>query len=283
MRNYISRFLGLAILVAALGCSKQDMANTPCDFKITIDEVRATKIKFTITPDNDYATYVYGIIPDAEPMNTWTDKELMDWQLKWMEDTYTHYEQVEELVGTFSDIFCYHGQRQNKDLLLTPDSDYYLLVYQIDTEKRIPIGSLYRRAFRTKHIETQDITFKIQCQGDYIRIVPSNPGSEWFWEYETDERIRKVYGDNYTFFYAILDMYDEYDFLDNLVCHGDEEWVFSRDDPSIMEDTEYTLAISGCAEGEINSEVYYASFFIRNGEVVFDEHQSDIPIEHLLQ
>ncbi|MCR4844913.1 MAG: hypothetical protein K5843_07985 [Bacteroidales bacterium] len=77
--------------------------------------------------------------------------------------------------------------------------------------------------------------------------------------------------------YDIIDMYEEYDFLENLLCQGVERWILPSDDPSIKEDVSYTMSLSGCGwDGEITSDVYYVDFIWHQGRVQFT--YSDIPI-----
>lgn len=275
----IAAFLGLAVLLAA-GCSKEKMVTKPCAFDIKIEWVKASKAQFTITPDNPDATYYYSVMAaDDDVLGSWTDEELIFWHLKWTTDAHDGLAREGKDVYPFDHMFCYKGARTIKERYLTSGMDWYLLVFQVNPKTRESIGPLYKVPFSTPPIHRVDLSFTIHSQGNRFTIIPSDQEQTWFWEYETESKIVDVYDSPYFFFYNIIDMYEEYNFLDHLLCRGNEEWVLPRDDRSIKEGEKYTMSLSAISDGEICSDLYYVDFIYENGRVSFV--YSDIPIVNM--
>ena len=277
MRNISAYITGLLAIIA-LGCTKDRPVVKPCNFEVSIDKVTGSKVEFTITPDKPNACYIYGVLTENYDQFAWTDEELVEWELSWRKSSYGKEESHDPAIGTFIDMYGYKGPRKFRTTRLTPDLKYKLYVFQVNPKTNEPVGKLYSTIFQTKAVPQVNLQFTIYCMGDELHIEPSDNEHSWFWEYERNDRIEEVYGDAYTFFYHIIDMYQSYDFLDNLLCRGAEDWVFSRDDPSLRDGCDYTLAIAGCEDGELTTDVYFATFSAQKGRIWFDENNSDIPI-----
>lgn len=264
-----------AMLVA--GCSKETVVNTPCNFKLTVDWVKGSRAQFTISPENRNACYVYCVMSYDHPLYNSSDEEIIKFQLDWMHSDYANARYEGTIDGDFVDMFCYKGTRTVKSRLMSPDCDHKLLVFQIDPESLEAIGPLHMAVFHTSPVPEVDIHFTIQCKGNSFCILPSDHSLTWFWEYEASDRITDVYGSPYFFYYEILDMYDEYDFLSGILSQGPERWTLPDDDPSIKEGVPYVMSVSGCsADGEITSLVYYATFVYQGGQIEFV--YSDMPL-----
>ena len=267
----------MAILLMG-ACTKEKAVSTkPCEFEITIDWVKGSKVQFTVTPDNPNAAYAYGIIAEDDVLDTSSDSQFMEWQLGWMKESYDALEADGIPHSSFLDLFCYKGTRTIRNIRLSTGKDWLLMLFQVNPETQEAIGPLYKIPFSTPPVEMMEMSFEILAQGERFTIVPSDLDRTWFWEYEATEKIEEVYGNPYFFFYEIIDMYEQYDFLDNLLCQGVERWILPSDDPSIKEDVSYTMSLSGCGwDGEITSDVYYVEFIWHQGRVQFT--YSDIPI-----
>jgi hypothetical protein len=267
----------MALLVMS-ACMKEKAAiTTPCNFDIKIDWVKGSKVQFTVTPENPNAAYAYGLLLADDVLSTWSDSQFIEWQLGWMKDSYEGMEADGVPHSTFQDIYCYKGTRTIRNVLLSSGMDWLLMLFQVNPETQEAIGPLYRVPFSTLPVEMKEMSFEILAQGDRFTIVPSDMERTWFWEYETADKIEEIYGNPYFFYYEIIDMYEQYDFLDNLLCQGVKRWILPSDDPSIKEDVSYTMSLSGCGwDGEITSDVYYVDFIWHQGRVQFTF--SDIPI-----
>lgn len=269
-------YLCLAVLLT-LGCTKDKVVTSPCDFQISLDWVKGSRVQFTITPSNSNATYTYGLLPNLYEQFNLSDSEKIDWQLQWMQDVYDwQVSQGKEV--SYADMFCYKGARTIRNSDLEPDTDWQLLVFQINPLTREAIGPLYIRQFRTPPVPQIDLTFTIQHKDNVFRILPSDKTVTWFWEYEREDRVQDVFGSPFFFYYSVIGLYDEYGFLEHALCIGDDEWVLPQDDRSIKEGIVYNMIMSGCTtDGEICSEVLYANFIYEDGKVSF--FYSDVPVE----
>lgn len=262
----IAVMLGLLALVA---CTKQKFAKEPCSFELGIDSVRGTKVSVSITPENPTACYSVTIMSENEAQFNWSDTQLISWFMEDMTDIYELYKSDEDgLIGSFADIFCYRGGRSHKITRLIPDTDYRLCVFQLDPDKRTPLGALHKMDFHTKQVVMADLTFSLEViEDDILLILPSNPDAPFFWEYETVAYLDAVNEDPYTFHYNIIDMYETYGFMEHQVETDMSFWDFSQMDRSIKDGDECVLTISGYADGEINTPVYTAKFSKTNGKI----------------
>ena len=55
-------------------------------------------------------------------------------------------------------------------------------------------------------------------------------------------------------------MYEDYDFMGNILSKGPDEWVFSRDDKNLREGSICSLTIAGYEDGEINTNIFAVRF-----------------------
>lgn len=268
----------IAAALAMVACSKDMSEAIGCKLDIHVDWVRGSKAQFTITSSDKNACYVYGKINSTHPYFSLPDEDLVEFQLGWMEKEYQS-RLAEGSIANFADLFAVKGTRTLRETQLADDMDWAFIVFQINPETHKPIGPLHKEYFHTLPIPKVDLSFTIEHSGDAMRIIPSNDRDTWFWEYESWQRMVGIYGSPYYFYYTLLDMYDQYGFLYSQLCHGEEEWVFSRDDRSIKEDEMYTMCISGCADGEITTEVFYLDFTIHEGVVLFENsYYQDVKI-----
>lgn len=275
-------FLSLAVLMTA-GCAKEKFSSTPCNFDCKVDEVKGSKVYFTVTPDNMDACYAYGLLSTKQEEAQWTDTQLVDWQLGLMKEIYEAMKEYEKTVDTFIDRFCFKGTRSFKIDRLETDSEYIILLFQVNPKTLESIGPLIRIPFKTVNVPHYDISFEIHTSGkDNFTLIPSDTEHTWYWEYEDNDRIALTYGTPYYFYYDVIGLFEEYNFLDNLLCKGDEIWTFSEDDPGVKEGHTYTLIASGCEDGEITSNLHFASFSLEDGELIFHETSyTDIPVVKL--
>lgn len=272
-------YLSLAVLLTA-GCVKETFITTPCHIDCKTEWIKGSKILFTVTPDNKDACYTYGLLSADQEEAQWSDEKITEWQMGWMKEIYEAMKDYEKTVDTFIDRFCFKGTRSFKIDRLSSDTDFVILVFQVNPLTLEAIGPLTRIPFKTASVPHYDTTFCIRLNGkDSFTLIPSDTERTWGWEYEADFRIDFAYGTPYSFFYEILGMYEEYDFLDDQLCKGPCDWTFSKDDPSIKEGISYTLMAAGCENGEITSDIHFAHFSIENGVLTFHEAEdSDIPV-----
>ena len=253
-----------------LGCTKNKPVTTPCGFDLKVDWVKGSRAQFTVTPDNPNAHYCYGVLAADHPLYNQSDAEIIRFQMDWMNSDYANLRKEGAVQGEFEDLFCFKGTRSIKSLLMPSDMDHKLLVFQVNPETDQSIGPVYAVVFHTQPVPEVELTFTIESKDNMFRILPSDKNVTWFWEYERKEKIEDVYEDPYFFYYNIIDMYDEYGFLEHNLAIGDDEWELPRDDRSIREGVKYIMMMSACtADGEICSDVTYAEFVYQDGKVSF--------------
>ena len=263
-----------------LGCTKDKLVTTPCGFSIQTGWVKGSRAQFTVTPEKKNAYYCYGVMAADHPLYHQSDEEIIQFQLDWMNSDYANLRKEGKTDGDFLDMFCFQGTRTIKSYLLPPDMDHKLMVFQVNPQTCQLIGPIQSTVFHTDPVPEVELDFTIQYKDNMFRIVPSDKTVTWFWEYETEVKIDDVYSGPYYFYYNIIDMYDEYGFLTYNLSVGDAQWVLPQDDRSIKEGVRYVMALSACtADGEISSDVSYATFVYQNGELSFSS--SDCAIEPL--
>lgn len=268
-------YLCLAGLLA-LGCAKEKIVTTPCDFQVDLDWVKGSRVQFTITPSNSNATYTYGLLSENYSQFDMSDSEKIDWQMMWMQLDYESQPGKDE-GATFADRYCYKGPRTIRCTSIEPDTNWQLLVFQINPETKEAIGPLYTLPFHTPAVPQVNLSFTIQYKDNMFRILPSDKTVTWFWEYETEDKIEDVYDMPFFFYYEIIGMYEEYGFLKYNLSVGDDEWYFPDYDPSIKEGVKYNMVMSACTEdGEICSDVCYADFIFQDGKISFT--YADCPV-----
>ena len=276
MRKVLVLFVAIVLLA---GCTKDKAVTEPCGFTIKLDWVKGSRAQFTVTPGNPGACYAYGIMAE-EIYERLSEQEVIDIQLDWMRNRYETESGQKASVSSFADMFCYKGERTVRLTQLSAGTIRFL-VFQMNPQTREVTGPLYNVKFEVPPVPKADMQFHIRCSGNKFTIIPSDMQRTWFWEYESEDKLRDVYGSPYFFYYSIIDMYLQYDFLQNLLEVGEAEWVLPQDDRSIKTNITYTMAVSGCADGEITSDVYYADFVYHQGMVQFI--YSDMPVEYTQQ
>ena len=91
-----------------------------------------------------------------------------------------------------------------------------------------------------------------------------HPDRPYYWDYDSTARIYNTYFLPYTFFYDLVDMYDQYG-VSKVNSIGEESYDFSED--NLIEGWSYTLTAGACEDGEIVSEVSILSLKYQNGKM----------------
>ena len=271
MRKWCFVLINLGLLLCSCA-SKEQLASMKSDFDIQIKEVKGTKVRFSITPENEYAYYVYGVINEDTPQFDASDADLIEEQLNILNDMYDIYLHEGQVSVSFTDVFCFRGPHELTSVDLSPGKDHLLLVFQIDPKTQKSIGELHKVPFRTKDIDYTDLSFDFEWCGDTLRIYPSKNDVAYFWDYENTQVIDNEYGSPYHYYYSLVDMYEKYGFMDSLTDKGMTEWVFPRDDKSLMEGEQCDMILAAYGDGEIRSKATILRFTWRKGRSVVDEY-----------
>lgn len=259
----------LPLFLLLLSCGKPEKLPTDVSsFTLQVAKVTGTKVWFDITTDNPNAYYSFGLVDSSADGYNLPANEMAQLQLQLMDVIYDAFSPLGENVGSFSDVFLYKGNRELKETELKADTEYKLFLMQVDPDTRRLIGNAMAATFRTKAIEMVDLDFEVVFHPDAVEIIPSNDQLTYYWDYEETEIIKDKYYLPENFFYDLVDVYEEYDFIDNMLDIGPAEWVFSRDDKAIEEGERYTLVIAGYGKGEINSGYTIVDFIYHKNDPI---------------
>ena len=79
------------------------------------------------------------------------------------------------------------------------------------------------------------------------------------------------------YFRNLVYMYQDYDFINHLLCNGPSVLDLSQESKKLKDGGEYTLLAAGFANGEINTKLYNLMFFYNNGKIeIIDEFLFDL-------
>jgi hypothetical protein len=268
----MKKVLSILPVLLLLSCGKlEKTAFDVCRLEVQINKVTGTKVWFDITPDNPNAVYTYGIVDESVEAYSMPAKEVAELQLDFMEVLYEVFSPLGTNVGSFSDVYLYKGAREFKDTDLEPDTGYRFFVMQVDPVTHKLIGDVEAVYFRTKPIDMADLSFEIVFSPDAVEVIPSNDQLSYYWDYEETDDIRENYYRPEYYFYYLVDMYEDYNFIENLLDIGPAQWQFSVDDKGMVEGKTYTLVVAGYDKGEINTDYTIVDFI----------YHKDSPIEVL--
>lgn len=259
----------LPLFLLLLSCGKPEKLPTDVSsFTLNIAKVTGTKVWFDITTDNPNAYYAFGIVDETAEGYNMPANEMAQLQLEFMDIIYDAFAPLGENLGSFSDVFLYRGDREIKEVGLYSDMEYKLFLMQVNPDTRRLIGNAMVATFRTKPVEMVDMDFEVVFHPDAVEVIPSRDDMTFYWTYEETETVKENYYDPDSFYYHLVDMLEEYEFMDNLLDIGPTEWVFSQDDKSIVEGMHYTLVVAGYDKGEINTETTYVDFIYHKNDPI---------------
>ncbi len=262
----------IATVLAALSCTKEQTYLDPCTFEIAVTKVKASKVWFTIKPSNPKAYYAFGIFSEKADIYDLPVMELAKMNLGWWKDAYDVWKAGETNAGSFADVFCYQEEREIKQTGLGSGLEHRCFVVQLNPETFSIIGTPQEVRFITRSVVNIPLTFDVQFSPDRINITPSDPSATYYWDYDSREEIESKYITPEIFFYSVVDLYEDYAFMPNMISQGTEPYVFSQQDKSMVEGEEYILILAGYSNGEINS-AYTEYQFV---------YHKDKPIEYSL-
>ena len=259
-------------VLAVLGCTKDRPFTEPCTFDLKVTKVAGTKAWLNIAPSNSGAYYSIALFNEYSDVFDKPAMELAEMQLGWDKDRYGAWENHLENMSSYADVFCYQGTREIKLKDLVSGLRHRIVIMQVNPETRTIIGTPQDVGFATKVVGMTDLTFDVQFGADKVTITPSDPDATYYWDYDSRSRIEEKFMDPGVFFYSIIDLYEDYDFMSSMISRGTEAYVFSANDRHIEEGEECILVVAGYADGEINTAQNAYSFV----------YHKDKPIEYTL-
>lgn len=269
MRRLILLLSCIVPLLAA--CTKEQISSRPCTFAVELTELKGTKVRFTITPSNPDAYYSYGLVEKGDDAYDLSGDALIEEQMAWLKEIHAEMKQYGRENPDFASSFCFQGRTEQVEMYLTRETAYKLIIFQVNPWKIEGLGAPKEVYFQTPNPKVIDLDFDLQFSGDTLRIHPSLPDQTYIWDYEEREIIEEEYGSPIAYFYSLLDMYEQYGFMDSAVVRGDDEWVFPRDDKLMPAGREWYLLMAGYQDGNINSPENLVLFTWKPGEARIEE------------
>lgn len=249
-----------ACLLTLAGCSKEQISSRPCEFDVKITDLKGDKIRFTITPSNPEAYYAYRLEPEYWEPYRLSGDALLQIEMEDLINEYKLFDLDKNPNVDFADAFCYQEQAELVELFLDRRMNYKLVVFQVNPWRMEGLGTPKEVYFRTPDVEFVDLHFNLDFEGDVLRIHPSDPDATYYWDYEEVRIVDSEYNSPISYYHILVDMYEQYGFMDSRVSRGDNEWVFPRDDKSLAPGRECYLVLAGYRDGEINSEKAIVKF-----------------------
>lgn len=263
-RRLTSIFAALSALILA-GCTAKDILVTkPVSLGLKIDYVSGSKVTFSVTAEKQDATYIIFTAGEGETAFNTSEPDAAKDHLSYLEALY----EKRGAKGTFTDFACFKGSREHELKFLSQDTEYKLFLFQIHPKTRQILGDIHVEHFHTDYVEMKPLDFDFSLRDNTLIIEPSDGDRTYIWGYERVSRILDDYdNDVFAYLYSLIDMYENYGFIDHRICRGDDFWYIG--DQHLREGEPYVVAAIGYEDGEINSEISYSYFVLRNKDTYF--------------
>lgn len=250
-------FIAPLLLLLAVSCNKLDFQVGDNPFMLEVKKVQAESVWVDIIPENNDFYYNYGICSVQEYERYRSDVEMI------REREQSNHEAYDILVeegyenGSYEEVMLYRAALYEpyygNMVSIDPETDYYLYAYAFDRNNR-PIGKIHKIQFRTPALTHSDISFSVDFFGSTITVTPSN-NDQYLFDYADAKELHETYFDTPTlYYYQIISIYEQYDFIDDMVSRG-----VDSDDVSeyyeLFPGYEIYLVVSGYDNG-ITSEIY---------------------------
>lgn len=252
--------MGVLLLAGCTG--KEVLVTKEVNLSLKIDEVKGTKVIISITSDNPDAYYSYCLWHD---MNV-SESVLLEYLTTVAEEDYNIKKENGALkLASFVDLNCYRGSRTLRATGLTPDTDYKVVVFQLNPTTHEPIGKILSEIIHTKPVNRVPLDIAFSFEGKTITVVPSDQNRTYYWEYDNEQVIYDNFNWPFGWYYSIMDMYEQYGFMNNLLSKGTEVYDAGRDH---FEEGEVCVIVAAAYEdGEITSDYVEVSFIYQNGSL----------------
>lgn len=267
MRKVLT-LLASAILVLAACTPKDILVTDPTAISFRIDKVKSTKVFFTVTSENPnayYAYYVANLDLDNVPFEEMTDLELANYSLDIMKESYDIRNENKGIHSSIADVSCFRGSRSLKEFLLSMDTRYRLIVFQVNPKTFTVQGEVKGESFRTQSVDKIDFPLAFSVEGNTLTVTPPDNETTYFWDFDTDMRIYDDYIGPQMYYYFLVDMYETYGFMGNVVVKGPQQ----REVPvNNLKDGAILIAIGAAydaREEAITSDYYSFDFIYKDG------------------
>lgn len=259
----ILTLVALSLLLLA-SCQKEEQLST--EIRVKAESVTGSRARFTIAPGNPHAYYTYVLVSELDENFNKPAVNICNAEIRDMIESYAYVQEGDFMTGDFFGTFFYQGTRQITLETLRDDLDFKLITFQINPKTYELLGEPVVTTFHTKPVPQRDLHFQVNFQGETMTITPSDDQLTYFWDYEESELINDNYGNASRYLYKVAGMYQEYGFVDFAIFSGPTIWDFSVEN-NMEDDTEYTLVICGCEEGEFTTVSTVVRFKYHPGNI----------------
>ena len=257
------------LLIIFAACSAKDAVVTePVDIHLTIDRVKSRKVYYTVTSANPDASYYVGlryVDPKEPPMS---DLQLAQAFLASERMNYDVLKENRDIHANLADLSTDKGSRSLKKSHLAYGKDYRLLMFQVNPKDLSIIGNIQGESFHTPELEILDVDFSFSIKSGKLTITPSGNDFSYYWDYESEARIYDDYLSPSNYLYSVIDMYEDFGFMNNVLSKGVTEFDLLQ--APMTEGTYYlvTIAAYDPAQGEIISDYKVFEFRYENGQIL---------------
>jgi len=258
-----------ALVLLLAGCTgKEIMVTTPANLNFKIDQVKAQKVRFTVSIDHADAYYGYFIANleiQEQDFTRMSDRQLADYWLEIQKINYESRTSHQTYNATMADVSCFRGSRTLKDTYLSQDTQYRIIVFQINPKDFSIIGDIKGETFHTPAVENKDVDFTFQVEGCELIIIPSDSECTYYWDFESEDRIFDDYLSPYSYLFYVVDMYEDYGFMGNVLSKGTVRHDMARD--HLIEGAYYNAVAAAydTEQGELCSEYRIFEFVYKDG------------------
>lgn len=268
----------ILLIIAALCAALLPFACTPADIVVKrevdmtlkIEKVGGSKVEFSVRTSNEDAWYTYCLISESDPSFSLSDEEAARGYIRYLEEIReTGGKEMadfpREPEGRFEDFAFYRGSRKLKVPFLADDTDYRLVLFQVNPRTHELIGKGHSETFHTPDVVLKPMSFDFGTDKNVLIITPSDLDRTYIWGILRYDQMFDDYAGPFFYLYTLIDMYEDYGFAEPMLSRG----VVSIpiDEGSLREGETYCIAAIGYEGGEINSEESFWYFIPDDGTI----------------
>ena len=265
-RLHIVSFAALAALSLAACTAKDVLVTKPVSLGLKIESVSGTKVTFSVSAGKQDAAYIIFTAGENERAFDMPEWDAAKEHISYLESVY----EKKGVGGKFTDFACYKGSRTLELNYLSEDTEYKLFLFQIHPKTREILGNVHVERFRTNKVKNMSpLEFNFSYSDNSLKIEPDDGTRTYVWGFEREARIIDDYERNpFYYLYALIDMNEDYGFIEHRVCKGTTYYDMSRE--RLHEGEPYIVMAIGYEDGEITSEIRYAYFVLRGETLIFE-------------
>lgn len=262
------KYLILPLVVFLAACTAKDtMVTTPVDISFKIDRIKSGKVYLTVTcpnPDAYYFCKVRYLDPEAPAKS---DREMALENIELAKLNYKVRKENMDIHARLIDLSAYRGSRSIKNTELASGHTYRVLLFQVNPEDLSIIGEVKGQTFQTPRVEMKDVDFSFSAEGNRLLVTPSDDECTYYWDFESEERIYDDYMSPEGYFYGVVDMYEDYGFMGNVLLRGPAQYDLSK---TQLREGETYLVIAAAydmQQEEITSRCIVSEFTYQGGQL----------------